>query len=187
MARGGNPVSIIILQKRFGVGPDVVTSSAWGGWFGSVRCSAFELPDERFCDMGLPSSAKMFVRNLRACPVGAVDVSVEARVLPTAAVACRPYPCQVGRIIVGFAMSGRPRWRSSRPRARGRDTEESAQPSLCQVCKFVHVSWGYEDQAGVGMTSREFVSWVEVLRLRLGWLGTCRKVLSGWGKSIRPL
>ncbi|RWW54445.1 hypothetical protein BHE74_00038975 [Ensete ventricosum] len=66
------------LQKRFGVGPDVVTSSTWGGWFSSVQCSVFELQDERFCDMGPPSSAKMFVRNLRACPVGVVGVSMSA-------------------------------------------------------------------------------------------------------------
>ncbi|RRT79601.1 hypothetical protein B296_00013580 [Ensete ventricosum] len=60
------------------VGTDVVTSSALGGWFGSMRCSAFELLDERSCDMGPPSSAKMFVKNLRACPVGAVYASESA-------------------------------------------------------------------------------------------------------------
>ncbi|RWW17784.1 hypothetical protein GW17_00018269 [Ensete ventricosum] len=51
---------------------------AWGGWFGSVRCSAFELSDGRSCDMGPPSSAKILVENLRACPVGAVCASVSA-------------------------------------------------------------------------------------------------------------
>ncbi|RWW49481.1 hypothetical protein BHE74_00044345 [Ensete ventricosum] len=65
-------------QKWFGVGPDVVTSSAWGGWPGSVRCSAFELPDEHSCDMGPPSSAKMLVENLHACPIGMAYAFVSA-------------------------------------------------------------------------------------------------------------
>ncbi|RRT35716.1 hypothetical protein B296_00028373 [Ensete ventricosum] len=43
-----------------------------------MRYSAFELLDERSCDMGPPSSAKMLVENLRACPVGAVCASVSA-------------------------------------------------------------------------------------------------------------
>ncbi|RRT65680.1 hypothetical protein B296_00010775 [Ensete ventricosum] len=103
-----------------------------------------------FCDMGPPSSTKMLVENLRACPVGAVCVSVfaesfyseyyrsfvleiftasiayhavillhtvhgpcsEVHILPTAAVVCRPYSCQVGRKIAdsSMPMSGRLRY-----------------------------------------------------------------------------
>ncbi|RWV96153.1 hypothetical protein GW17_00041160 [Ensete ventricosum] len=75
---GENPRSVIILQKMVQSRHDVVTSFALGGWFGSVRCSAFELFDERSCDIGPPSSAKIFVKNLRACPVGAVYASESA-------------------------------------------------------------------------------------------------------------
>ncbi|RRT49609.1 hypothetical protein B296_00052287 [Ensete ventricosum] len=124
---GQNPGSVIILQKRFGVGPDVVTSSAWGEWFGSMRCSAFELPDGCSCDMGPPSSTKILVENLCVCSIGAFIVGATGRsylrsllhllfimlsyfstssmvltvmrVLPIIAMACRPYLCQVGRTI----------------------------------------------------------------------------------------
>ncbi|RZR72229.1 hypothetical protein BHM03_00011314 [Ensete ventricosum] len=75
-----------------------------------MRCSAFELLDERSCDMGPPSSAKILVENLCACPVGAVCASVsaewacEAHVLSVATVVCRPYLCQVDRTIANSSM-----------------------------------------------------------------------------------
>ncbi|RWW76023.1 hypothetical protein BHE74_00015915 [Ensete ventricosum] len=53
----------------------------------------------------------------------------EACVLPAAAMAYRPYPCQVGRTIAGSSMpvSGRPRRRSNRPRACG------SQVNICHI------------------------------------------------------
>ncbi|RWV77596.1 hypothetical protein GW17_00061550 [Ensete ventricosum] len=58
----GNPGSVIILQKRLGVGTTVVASSVGRGWSGFVRCSVPESPNGRSDDMGPPSSAKMLVR-----------------------------------------------------------------------------------------------------------------------------
>ncbi|RRT35929.1 hypothetical protein B296_00042330 [Ensete ventricosum] len=54
----GNPGSVIILQKRLGVGATVVASSVSGGWLGSMLCSVPESPNGRSDDMGPPSSAK---------------------------------------------------------------------------------------------------------------------------------
>ncbi|KAJ8483715.1 hypothetical protein OPV22_016200 [Ensete ventricosum] len=55
----GNPGSVIILQKRLGVGTATVASSVGRGWSGFVRCSIPESPNGRSDDMGPPSSAKM--------------------------------------------------------------------------------------------------------------------------------
>ncbi|RWW48389.1 hypothetical protein BHE74_00045531, partial [Ensete ventricosum] len=60
----GNPGSIIILQKRFGVGMTAATSSVGRGWSGSVWRSVPESVNGRSGDIGLPSSAKMLVENL---------------------------------------------------------------------------------------------------------------------------
>ncbi|RWV83362.1 hypothetical protein GW17_00055036 [Ensete ventricosum] len=119
-----NPGSVIILQKRFGVGLDVVTYSAWGRWFGSMRCFTFELPDGRSCDMGPPSSAKMcksfysecyrsFIYEIFTASIAYHAIVLlhtvcgpcsEACVLPAVAVACQSYPCQVGRTIADSSM-----------------------------------------------------------------------------------
>ncbi|RWW41407.1 hypothetical protein BHE74_00053110 [Ensete ventricosum] len=55
----GNPGSVIILQKRLGVGMAAATSSAGRGWSGSVWRSVPESVNGRSGDMGPPSSAKM--------------------------------------------------------------------------------------------------------------------------------
>ncbi|RZS17439.1 hypothetical protein BHM03_00049573 [Ensete ventricosum] len=54
----GNPESVIILQKRLGVGTAIVASSVGRGWLGSGRCSIPESPNGRSGDMGPPSSVK---------------------------------------------------------------------------------------------------------------------------------
>ncbi|RZR81019.1 hypothetical protein BHM03_00007163 [Ensete ventricosum] len=59
-----NPGSVIILQKRLGVGTAVVASSVGRGWSGSGWCSVPESPNGRSDDMGPPSSAKMLGENL---------------------------------------------------------------------------------------------------------------------------
>ncbi|RWV76877.1 hypothetical protein GW17_00062388 [Ensete ventricosum] len=58
-AGDGNPGSVIILQKRLGVGMAAATSSAGRGWSGSVWRSVPESVSGRSGDMGPPSSAKM--------------------------------------------------------------------------------------------------------------------------------
>ncbi|RRT64899.1 hypothetical protein B296_00039514 [Ensete ventricosum] len=60
----GNLGSVIILQKRLGVGMAVATSSASRGWSGSVWRSVPESVSGRSGDMGPPSSVKMLVENL---------------------------------------------------------------------------------------------------------------------------
>ncbi|RRT39581.1 hypothetical protein B296_00043892, partial [Ensete ventricosum] len=60
----GNPGSIIILQKRFGVGMAAATSSVGRGWSGSIWRSVPESVNGRSGDIGPPSSAKMLVENL---------------------------------------------------------------------------------------------------------------------------
>ncbi|RRT47143.1 hypothetical protein B296_00041638 [Ensete ventricosum] len=59
----GNPGSVIILQKRLGVGMAAATASAGRGWSGSVWRSVPEFVNEHSGDIG-PSSAKMLVKNL---------------------------------------------------------------------------------------------------------------------------
>ncbi|RRT63648.1 hypothetical protein B296_00042495 [Ensete ventricosum] len=120
----GNPGSVLILQKRLGVGMTTATSSASRGWSGSVWCS-------------VPESVRAFI-------VGVVDHSYLITLLslwltippyPPAILAvlamrrafagggCRPYLCKVGcmrtdapRISGRLPASGRPRWRVSCPR-----------------------------------------------------------------------
>ncbi|RRT31427.1 hypothetical protein B296_00050781 [Ensete ventricosum] len=60
----GNPGSVIILQKRLGVGTATVASSIGRGWSGPGWCSVPESPNGRSGDMGPPSSAKMLGENL---------------------------------------------------------------------------------------------------------------------------
>ncbi|RRT74573.1 hypothetical protein B296_00017822 [Ensete ventricosum] len=60
----GNPGSVIILQKRLGVGTAAVASSVGRGWSCSVWCSVPESLNGRSGDMGPPSSAKMLGENL---------------------------------------------------------------------------------------------------------------------------
>ncbi|RRT81338.1 hypothetical protein B296_00021358, partial [Ensete ventricosum] len=67
----GNPGSVIILQKRLGVGTAAVASSVGQGWSGSVRCSIPESPNGRYDDMGPPSSAKNVRGEFGACLVDA--------------------------------------------------------------------------------------------------------------------
>ncbi|RZS01922.1 hypothetical protein BHM03_00031886 [Ensete ventricosum] len=59
-----NPGSVIILQKRLGVGTTTTASSVGRGWSGYGWCSAPEFPNGRSCYMGPPSSAKMLEPNL---------------------------------------------------------------------------------------------------------------------------
>ncbi|RRT35739.1 hypothetical protein B296_00052113 [Ensete ventricosum] len=54
----GNPGSVIILQKRLGVGTAAATSSVDRGWSGSTWRSVPESMNGRSGDMGPPSSAK---------------------------------------------------------------------------------------------------------------------------------
>ncbi|RWW21918.1 hypothetical protein GW17_00013896, partial [Ensete ventricosum] len=68
-AGDGNPGSVIILQKRLGVGTAVVASSVGRGWSGSVWCSVPESPNGRSDDMGPPSSAKNVRGESGACLV----------------------------------------------------------------------------------------------------------------------
>ncbi|RZR95761.1 hypothetical protein BHM03_00024637 [Ensete ventricosum] len=110
-----NPWSVIILQKRFGVGPNVVTSSAWGGWFGSVRCSAFESPDGRSapCRSFYTGRYRSSVPEIFNAPIAYHAVVLlhivhgprnVVRILHAAAVAGRPYLCQVSRTIANSSM-----------------------------------------------------------------------------------
>ncbi|RZR74519.1 hypothetical protein BHM03_00037869 [Ensete ventricosum] len=90
----GNPGSVIILQKRLGVGAATAASSVGRGWSGSGWCSAPEFPNGRSCDMGPPSSAKdvsvksgaclvdVFRLRARAYIVGVVDHPYLATRLP---------------------------------------------------------------------------------------------------------
>ncbi|RWW43157.1 hypothetical protein BHE74_00051219 [Ensete ventricosum] len=54
----GNPGSVIILQKRLGVGTATATSSVGRGWSSSAWRSVPESMNGRSSDMGPPSSAK---------------------------------------------------------------------------------------------------------------------------------
>ncbi|RZS25020.1 hypothetical protein BHM03_00058171 [Ensete ventricosum] len=65
----GNPGSVIILQKRLGVGTAAMASSVGRGWSGFVRCSVPESPNGRSGDMGPPSSAKNVRGESGACLV----------------------------------------------------------------------------------------------------------------------
>ncbi|RWW16267.1 hypothetical protein GW17_00019864 [Ensete ventricosum] len=65
----GNLGSVIILQKRLGVGTAAVASSVGRGWSGSVRCSVPESPNGCSGDMGPPSSAKNVRGESGACLV----------------------------------------------------------------------------------------------------------------------
>ncbi|RRT39716.1 hypothetical protein B296_00050916 [Ensete ventricosum] len=65
----GNPGSVIILQKRLGVGTAAMASSVGRGWLGSVRCSVPESPNGCSGDMGPPSSAKNVREESGACLV----------------------------------------------------------------------------------------------------------------------
>ncbi|RRT36063.1 hypothetical protein B296_00045096 [Ensete ventricosum] len=58
----GKPGSIIILQKRLGVGTAAMASSVGRGWSGFGWCSAPESSNGRSDDMSPPSSAKMLER-----------------------------------------------------------------------------------------------------------------------------
>ncbi|RWW81467.1 hypothetical protein BHE74_00010114, partial [Ensete ventricosum] len=60
----GNPGSVIILQKRLGVGTATAASSVGRGLLGSGWCSTPEFPNGRSCDMGSPSSVKILEPNL---------------------------------------------------------------------------------------------------------------------------
>ncbi|RWV77605.1 hypothetical protein GW17_00061541 [Ensete ventricosum] len=64
----GNPRSVIILQKWFGVSAAVVTSSVGREWLGFGQCSIPEFPNRRSCDMGPPSNVKMIGKKLLCLP-----------------------------------------------------------------------------------------------------------------------
>ncbi|RWW71967.1 hypothetical protein BHE74_00020254 [Ensete ventricosum] len=65
----GNLGSVIILQKRLGVGTVTVASSVGRGWSGSGWCFVPEFPNGHSGDMGPPSSAKNVSVKSGACLV----------------------------------------------------------------------------------------------------------------------
>ncbi|RWW56658.1 hypothetical protein BHE74_00036605, partial [Ensete ventricosum] len=72
----GNPGSVIILQKRLGVGMAVATSSVGRGWSSSVWRSVPESMNGRSGDMDPPSNAKNISGESGACLVDAFSLRV---------------------------------------------------------------------------------------------------------------
>ncbi|RRT54607.1 hypothetical protein B296_00015570 [Ensete ventricosum] len=114
----GNPGSVIILQKRLGVGMAAAISSASRGWSFYNGCYRLFVPDDLTAFMTYHAAAPS---TMSSCPPTMLVVLAVRRAF--AGGGCQPYLCQVGctttdvlRITGRLPGSVRPHRRASRPR-----------------------------------------------------------------------